>query len=400
MVARRTRRGTTAIMSRTATAAPSNIAGMVVFIDPGHNGANDASISRQVPTGRGGTKDCQTSGTSTNGGYHGAHVHLGHRAAGPRCAERPGGADRHVTRQRQRAGTVCRRARQHGQRVAPQRDREHPRRRRARRPGEGSTSTTRPRRSTRRRPDRRSSSPGSCATRCRPSGIPPANYIGQDGLYGRADLAGLNLAQYPSILVECGNMKNPVDSALMESPDGQAEIRRRAGPRRRGLPGQPGPGALARCRAFQFLLRLASTSAWIFFSPSGAKVFSKKPPMPPAPVQVVFTVTLDPGPAGATVQLVTMDEFASFSMTVWPATSTLTCTSRTRDLVACSFHLATVPGPLPALQHLVFAVLRRQNFRPDRLVVGHRGECGRGLDVDQDRAGRAHLSHQAQLLRR
>src|SRR6201990_2094269 len=52
-----------------ATAIPSNIAGMVVFIDPGHNGANDASIGRQVPTGRGGTKDCQASGTSTNSGY-------------------------------------------------------------------------------------------------------------------------------------------------------------------------------------------------------------------------------------------------------------------------------------------------------------------------------------------
>lgn len=48
---------------------PSSIAGMVVFIDPGHNGANDASISRQVTTGRGGTKDCQTSGTATNSGY-------------------------------------------------------------------------------------------------------------------------------------------------------------------------------------------------------------------------------------------------------------------------------------------------------------------------------------------
>jgi len=53
------------------------------------------------------------------------------------------------------------------------------------------------------------------------AGIPPATYIGQDGLYGRSDLAGLNLAQYPSILVECGNMKNPVDSALMESTDGR-----------------------------------------------------------------------------------------------------------------------------------------------------------------------------------
>ena len=39
------------------------------------------------------------------------------------------------------------------------------------------------------------------------SGLTPATYIGSNGLYGRADLTGLNLAQYPSILVECGNMK-------------------------------------------------------------------------------------------------------------------------------------------------------------------------------------------------
>jgi N-acetylmuramoyl-L-alanine amidase len=53
------------------------------------------------------------------------------------------------------------------------------------------------------------------------AGIPPSTYIGTDGLNPRADIAGLNLAQYPSILVELGNMKNPVDSALMESPEGQ-----------------------------------------------------------------------------------------------------------------------------------------------------------------------------------
>ncbi|MGH3577637.1 MAG: N-acetylmuramoyl-L-alanine amidase, partial [Mycobacterium sp.] len=52
-----------------ASAAPTSIAGMIVFLDPGHNGANDASVSRQVPTGRGGTKDCQASGTTTNAGY-------------------------------------------------------------------------------------------------------------------------------------------------------------------------------------------------------------------------------------------------------------------------------------------------------------------------------------------
>src|SRR6202790_5920338 len=57
------------LVSPSAVGAPANIAGMIVFLDPGHNGANDASISRQVPTGRGGTKDCQASGSTTNDGY-------------------------------------------------------------------------------------------------------------------------------------------------------------------------------------------------------------------------------------------------------------------------------------------------------------------------------------------
>ena len=66
------------------------------------------------------------------------------------------------------------------------------------------------------------------------------------------------------------------------------------------------------------------------------RVFSKNPPMPPAPSNDVFTVTDEPGPAGATVQFVTIVELASFSITVCPATSTSALTSRTRDLVACS----------------------------------------------------------------
>src|ERR1700742_593116 len=46
-----------------------NLAGMSVFLDPGHSGVSDSSLSKQVPDGRGGTKDCQTTGTSTNDGY-------------------------------------------------------------------------------------------------------------------------------------------------------------------------------------------------------------------------------------------------------------------------------------------------------------------------------------------
>ena len=54
------------------------------------------------------------------------------------------------------------------------------------------------------------------------NGFQPANYIGSDGLYGRADLAGLNFAEYPAVLVELGNMKNPDEAARMESADGRA----------------------------------------------------------------------------------------------------------------------------------------------------------------------------------
>ncbi len=50
-------------------AAPGSVAGMIVFLDPGHNGANDGSITRQVSNGRGGTKDCQASGTNSESGY-------------------------------------------------------------------------------------------------------------------------------------------------------------------------------------------------------------------------------------------------------------------------------------------------------------------------------------------
>ncbi|PRC43041.1 N-acetylmuramoyl-L-alanine amidase, partial [Mycobacterium sp. ITM-2017-0098] len=56
------------VLAGPAQAAPANIAGKIVFLDPGHQASMDG-LSRQVPTGRGGTKDCQASGTSTEDGY-------------------------------------------------------------------------------------------------------------------------------------------------------------------------------------------------------------------------------------------------------------------------------------------------------------------------------------------
>ena len=48
--------------------ADTGVAGKTVVLDPGHAGGNDGNLSRQVPNGRGGTKDCQASGTSTEDG--------------------------------------------------------------------------------------------------------------------------------------------------------------------------------------------------------------------------------------------------------------------------------------------------------------------------------------------
>lgn len=49
------------------------------------------------------------------------------------------------------------------------------------------------------------------------AGIPPANYIGKNGLDRRDDLAGLNLSTQPIALVELGNMRSAAEAAKLES---------------------------------------------------------------------------------------------------------------------------------------------------------------------------------------
>ncbi|MCW2631464.1 MAG: amiA, partial [Pseudonocardia sp.] len=52
-------------------------------------------------------------------------------------------------------------------------------------------------------------------------GFPTSNYTGADGLSPRADLAGLNLAQRPAALVECANMRNAGEAAVISTPEGR-----------------------------------------------------------------------------------------------------------------------------------------------------------------------------------
>ena len=56
------------------------------------------------------------------------------------------------------------------------------------------------------------------------SGLPVSNYVGRDGLIARNDLGGLNLAKVPAVFIECGNMRNALDVAVMKSPGGRQRI--------------------------------------------------------------------------------------------------------------------------------------------------------------------------------
>lgn len=108
-----------------APASASPVAGAIVFLDPGHNGANDATINKQAtrPTRR---AHVNYSDPPLNTAQSGPAVRLAQVMASQLAA----------------------------------------------------------------------------------SGLTPSTYRGANGLYGRADLARLNLADYPSILIELGNMKN------------------------------------------------------------------------------------------------------------------------------------------------------------------------------------------------
>ena len=203
-----------------ASAAPANIAGMIVFLDPGDSGATGASISRQVPNGRGGTKDCQTSGTSTDDGYPEhtftwdttLRIRQELTALGVRTAMSRGddtGPGPCADQRADMANAVHPNAI-----VGIYADGGPPN-------GRGF--------------DVNYSSPPLNTAQSGPSvqfaqimrdqlagsGITPATYTGSNGLDPRSDLTGLNLAQYPSILIELGNMKNPADSALMKTPEGR-----------------------------------------------------------------------------------------------------------------------------------------------------------------------------------
>jgi len=58
------------------------------------------------------------------------------------------------------------------------------------------------------------------------SGEPVSSYDGTDGIQPRDDLAGLNLSRVPKVFIECANMRNATDAALVTSLRWQATAAR------------------------------------------------------------------------------------------------------------------------------------------------------------------------------
>ncbi|OBK27416.1 N-acetylmuramoyl-L-alanine amidase [Mycobacterium asiaticum] len=202
-----------------ATAA--GIAGMSVFLDPGHNGVADASINQQVPNGRGGTKPCNTSGTAAGDGYP-EHAFTWDVTTMVAANLEQLGVHTQLSRGNDSSSGPCINDR------AAQANAMHPDAIVSIHADGGPASghgfhvnySSPPLN------DSQSGPSVQVANAMRgaliSAGFVPSNYIGSDGLYGRADLAGLNFAEYPAVLVELGNMKNAEDAALIESTDGRA----------------------------------------------------------------------------------------------------------------------------------------------------------------------------------
>jgi N-acetylmuramoyl-L-alanine amidase len=195
-----------------------------VVLDPGHNGANaghPVEINRQVPNGRGGTKACDTIGTSTDAGYP-EHAFTWDVALRVRDALTARGVRVVLTRPDDTGvgpcvndrAAIANRAGANAK-VSIHADWAPPSGRGFHvaysdppvNPSQGSPSIDLAK---------------ALARALRRGGFPAANYIGSGGLYPRSDLAGLNLSQVPAVLVECANMHNPEEATLVSTPQGRA----------------------------------------------------------------------------------------------------------------------------------------------------------------------------------
>jgi N-acetylmuramoyl-L-alanine amidase len=205
-------------------AAPGGgaLEGLVVTIDPGHNGRNGAhpdQINQQVSIGNGESKECDTTGTETGSGYSEAKYTLDVALKLRRLLQKAG-AKVVMTRddndgvgpcidERAKIGNDAKSDAAvsiHADGGPPSGRGYHviyPAR------TQGLTDDILPA-SKRLAVDLRDAFG-------RVTGLPRSDYIGQNGLDKRSDLGGLRLSDVPKVFVETGNMRNRADAKKLES---------------------------------------------------------------------------------------------------------------------------------------------------------------------------------------
>jgi N-acetylmuramoyl-L-alanine amidase len=213
--------------SASSTAVPSGTGQPnrtpVVVLDAGHNGGNAthlAAINKPVPDGRGGTKPCNTTGTATDAGYP-EHAFTFDVTARVRTRLVAAGV-RVVTTRPDDAGVgpcVDERGRAGAKADADAVVSIH---------ADGAAAADRGYHVALSAPPLNPAQTGPARLlgerirdAMRAAGFPDSDYIGRNGLSPRPDLAGLNLATRPAVLVECANMRNPMEAALVSSTAGR-----------------------------------------------------------------------------------------------------------------------------------------------------------------------------------
>ena len=198
----------------------------VVVLDPGHNGGNashPAIVNAPVPDGAGGTKPCNTTGTQTDAGYP-EHAFTWDVTLRMRDRLNAAGVTVVLTRPDDVGVGPCVDVRGqlpgkvgaaafvgiHGDGAAAG--------------GRGFhviTSSLAPAGPT---VAARTTALATAVRDAMTAVEPVSNYTGRNGLNPRPDLAALNLSAAPAIYVECGNMRNATDAALMSGADGRDAI--------------------------------------------------------------------------------------------------------------------------------------------------------------------------------
>ena len=217
---------TTAPVTTAAPRATGSLAGRVIVVDPGHNGGNAAHpavIGRQVDAG-GFQKDCNTTGTA-GGGYTEATFNW-ETALVLRADLEAAGATVIMTRDSNTGvgpciderGQIAARARAdllvsiHGDGAPASGHGFH-----VITPTvvHGYTDATAG-------PSARLA--GFVRDQLVAGGLHVSTYVGSNGINPRGDLGTLNRAGVPAVIVECGNMANAADLALMRSDAGHRAI--------------------------------------------------------------------------------------------------------------------------------------------------------------------------------